>query len=52
MLKNGKLTVRDNRTDGLNYPGKSGDIMPQYYHLYWKYFLIKHNPWLGNVNDA
>ena len=52
MLKNGKFTVRDNRTAVLTYSDKYGYIMSQYYHLYYKYFLIKHKPWHGNYNDA
>ena len=26
--------------------------MLHYYHVYCKYFLIKHKPWHGNVNNA
>ena len=26
--------------------------MSQKYHLYWKYFLLKHKPWYGNNNNS
>ena len=51
-LKKGELTERRGRAVILTYPAKSGDRMSRYYHLYCKYFLIKHKPWHGNVNNA
>ena len=50
-LKKGKLALREKRTAVITYPKKLGDQMSQQYHLYCKYFLLKHKPWHGNVNN-
>ena len=50
--KKGELVKRTKRTVVITFPSLSSDSMSQFYHRYCKFFLIKHKPWNGNVNQA
>ena len=34
------------------FPNSTIDPVSKYYHLSCKYFIIKHKPWVDNVNNA
>ena len=50
--KKGNLTHRTKRTVVLTYPTRSSEPASVWYYQYCKYFLVKHKPWHGQVEDA
>ena len=51
-MVHGILYCRKNGTAILFFSIVSGDIMSQKYHLYCKYFLIKHKPFIREVHNS
>ena len=51
QVEKGKTGIKRKKNGRDHLSKKLGDQMSQQYHLYCKYFLLKHKPWHGNVNN-
>ena len=50
--KQGNWVRRTKRTVVLAFPFRSSDSNSTYYHIYCKFFLIKHKPWFCHISNA
>ena len=51
-INTNQIIPTNKRTLVLTYPQSQNWKMSQYYHLYWKYSLIKQKPWMDSVKNA
>ena len=51
-IKQGNLIPRTKRTVVLAFTFWSSDSDSIYYHIYCKFFIIKHKPWFGDISNA
>ena len=52
ITKQGYLIPRTKQTVVLAFPFRSSDSNSTYYHIYCKFFLIKHKPWFCHISNA
>ena len=50
-VKGYKMANRNNKTVVLTFPTTSNSRMSCYYDQYCKYFLVKHKPWHGSIEN-
>ena len=50
--KGDDVRLRSKRTVIITFPNQSSDPMSRFFHLYCKFFLIKHKPWKDSVVQA